>query len=170
MASRALKLGLRGFQIFCAVIVLALTGAIVAATPGPDPAIVNFDLFVAVFAMLSLIYLCLATWNPNFEFHPAIMLLLDGLNVLWFFCGAVATAAILGVRSCSSEDYLKNNQITKGGPNRSNRCRESQASTAFLFFGFFAFVANFVLTFLDSRGRVNLRGAGSTSSPSMTQV
>lgn len=168
MASRALKLGLRGFQIFCALIVVALVGAMVAATPGADPAIVNFDLFVGVFAMLSLIYLTLATWNPNFEFHPAIMLLLDALNVLWWFCGAVATAAILGVHSCSIADYTKNNQITRGGPDQGKRCREAQASTAFLFFGLFAFAANLVLTFLDSRGRVNLRGAG--SSPSMTQV
>jgi len=168
MASRALKLGLRGFQWFCALIVMALVGSMVASTPGGDPAIVNYDLFVAVFAMLSLIYLTVATWNSNFEFHPAIMLVLDILNVVWWFCGAVATAAILGVHSCSSTDFLKDNTITKGGPNQGKRCREAQASTAFLFFGFFGFVANSVLTFLDSRGRVNLRGAG--SSPSMSQV
>jgi len=167
MASRALKLGLRGFQWFCALIVLALISSSVASTPGGDPAIINYDLFVAVFAMLSLFYLTAATFNSNFEFHPAIMLALDILNVLWWFIGAIATAAILGVHSCSSEDYLKDNKITRG-PSSGKRCREAQAATAFLFFGFFAFAANAGLTFLDSRGRVNMRGAG--SSPSMSQV
>jgi len=168
MASRALKLGLRGFQLLCTVILMALVGNMVASTPGPDPAMVNFDLFVAAFALLSLFYLFAATWNESFEVHPAIMLFLDAANVLWWFIGAVATAAILKAHSCSDQDYLKSNIITRDGPDMSKRCREGQASTAFLFFGFFAFVGSTAVTFLDSRGRVNLRGPRST--PSMSQV
>jgi hypothetical protein len=56
--------------------------------------------------MLSLIYLTAATFSENFEFHPVIMLALDILNTLWFFIGAVATAAILGVHSCSSSNAV----------------------------------------------------------------
>jgi len=167
MVSRALNLGLRGFQFFCALIVMALVGSMVASSPGPDPAIVNYDLFVAVFAMLSLIYLTAATFNDSFEFHPAIMLGLDIANTLWFFCGAVATAAILGIQSCSNPDYLKTNKITRGSAHPSNRCREAKAATAFLFFGLFAFIASTVFTGLNSRGRVNMR---SRSSQSMSQV
>jgi len=103
MASRALKLGLRGFQLLCTVILMALVGNMVASTPGPDPAMVNFDLFVAAFALLSLFYLFAATWNESFEVHPAIMLFLDAANVLWWFIGAVATAAILKAHSCSDQ-------------------------------------------------------------------
>jgi hypothetical protein len=85
---------------------MALVGNMIATTRGADPAIVNFDMFVAVFAMLSLIYLTAATFSENFEFHPIIMLTLDILNTLWFFCGAVATAAILGLHSCSSRNAV----------------------------------------------------------------
>jgi len=167
MASRALKLGLRGFQLLCALLVMALVGNMVASTPGADPAIVNYDLFVSVFAMLSLIYLFLATFKERFEIHPAIMLILDAMNVLWWFIGAVATAAILGVNSCTNQDFLKKNQITRGGPDREKRCREGQASTAFLFFGLIAFLGSTAVTFLDSRGRVNMRGG---SVPTMSEV
>jgi hypothetical protein len=87
---------------------MALVGSMIASTRGSDPAIINFDMFVAVFAMLSLIYLTAATFSENFEFHPVIMLALDVLNTLWFFIGAVATAAILGVHSCSSSNAVSN--------------------------------------------------------------
>jgi Membrane-associating domain len=66
-------------------------------------AIVNFDLFVVAWAMLSLFYLILATVNEAFVFHPVLMLGLDVLNTFWFFIGGVATAAILGVKSCSNQ-------------------------------------------------------------------
>jgi len=121
MVSKALALGLRGFQVcassksivqvisqlltlhqfFCALIVLALTANQVAM--GGTPAIINYDLFVSIFALLSLIYLIAATVNESFIMHRAAMLGVDALNVLWLFCAAVATAAILGVHSCNSE-------------------------------------------------------------------
>lgn len=160
MVSRPLALGLRGFQAFCAFIVLALTANQVAM--GGTPAIINYDLFVSIFALLSLIYLIATTLNESFIFHRAIILGLDVLNCLWLFCAAVATAAILGVHSCSNNDYLKGNKICMGSE---KRCRESQASTAFLFFGLFAWIASTAFTFLDSRGSVNMR-----SNPSMSQV
>ncbi|KAF2675087.1 putative non-classical export protein Nce102 [Microthyrium microscopicum] len=163
MVSRPLALGLRGFQFFCMLIVLALTANQVAM--GGTPAIINYDLFTAIFAMLSLIYLTAATLNESFIFHRAIMLGLDAFNLLFIFCAAVATAAILGSHSCSNGDYLKSNKITLGS---SKRCRESQASTAFLFFALAAWIASTVFTFLDSRGSVNMRSG--RSNPTMSQV
>jgi hypothetical protein len=68
-----------------------------------NAAVVNFDLFIVAWAMLSLIYLVLATVNEAFVFHPVIMLGLDVLNTFWFFIGGVATAAILGVHSCNNQ-------------------------------------------------------------------
>jgi len=161
MVSKALNLGLRGFQAFCVFIVLALIGNMIASSHG-SPAIVNFDMFVAVFALLSLIYLVLATINDAFVFNPLIILGLDLLNVLWLFCGAVATGAILGVHSCDDHNYLKHNSITR---NSSKFCHEAQAADAFLFFALFAFIATTVFTALRSRGSVNMR-----SNPSMSQV
>jgi len=207
MPSRAFNLLLRGLQVFCAFIVMALVGNMVAdgksalskqasnstiamivpangngtsmlgnnattivqvPTHYGNAAIVNFDLFVVAWAMLSLIYLVLATVNEAFVFHPAIMLGLDVLNCFWFFIGGVATAAILGVHSCDNQDYLVHNQITRGGLNMEKRCREAQTSTAFLFFGLVTFVASAAFTFLSSRGTVNMRSLG--SGPSMTQL
>jgi len=132
---------------------------------GHTPSIINYDLFAAIFAMLSLVYLIAATLNESFIFHRALMLGIDLANVLFTFCGAVATAAILGVNSCSNNDFVKHNKITM---NSSKRCRESQASTAFLFFALAAWIASTVFTFLDSRGSVNMRGSRSTAT--MSQV
>jgi len=208
MPSRALSLLLRGIQLFCAFIVMALVGNMVAngrsasaeqaASNGTltltipantngstmlgsnstlttsykthygNAPIVNFDLFIVAWAMLSLFYLILATINEAFIFHPAIMLGLDILNTFWFFIGGVATAALLGVHSCSNDNYLRSNQITRGAVNMEQRCHEAQASTAFLFFGLIAFIASAVFTFLSSRGTVNLRSI--SSGPSMSQV
>ena len=64
-------------------------------------------MFVAVFAILSLIYLGLAAWNEGFSIHPALPLALDALNTLFFFCAAVAMAAELGVHSCSNRVSLR---------------------------------------------------------------
>jgi len=132
---------------------------------GGTPAIINYDLFASIFALLSLFYLIAATLNDSFVIHRAIMLGLDVLNCLWLFCAAVATAAILGVHSCTDRGYLKSNKITL---NSEGRCRESQAATAFLFFALFAWLASTAFTFLDSRGGMNMRGARSNAS--MSQV
>lgn len=68
-----------------------------------NPSIINYDMFVAVFAMLSLIYLIAIAFKEDFMGHGAIPLALDLLNTLFFFCGAVAMAAKLGVHSCGNE-------------------------------------------------------------------
>lgn len=82
---------------------MALVGNMIATAIAGNPSIVNYDMFVAVFAMLSLFYLIPATLKEDFAFHPIIMVALDTLNVLFFLCGAIATAAYLGVHSCSNE-------------------------------------------------------------------
>lgn len=53
--------------------------------------------------MLSLIYLILATINESFAINPVFVLAVDGINVLLFFCGAVALAAQLKVHSCGNK-------------------------------------------------------------------
>ncbi len=76
-------------------------------------------------------------------------------------------AAALGAHSCSCDKptyscpYLVNNVVINGGKNgkgevnlptnRSYRCREAQADTAFIWFAFAAFVATFALSFLSWR-------------------
>jgi len=65
------------------------------------------------------------------------------------------------------QKYTTTNHITNGSPNTAKRCREAQASTAFLFFGWAAFMASLIFSVLSGRGNVNMRGV---RRPAMSQV
>ena len=67
-----------------------------------NPSIINYDMFVAVFSMLSLVFLITSAFSGVMSGTP-IPLALDVLNTLFFFCGAVAMAAELGAHSCSND-------------------------------------------------------------------
>jgi hypothetical protein len=82
---------------------MALTGDIIADAVAGNPSSINYTIFVSVFSMLSLIYLVAVAFNDGFVVHPALPLLLDALNTLFFFAGAVALAAKLHVHSCSNQ-------------------------------------------------------------------
>lgn len=81
---------------------MALIGNVIHDATNGNPSLINYDMFVAVFSMLSLFYLIAVAYNDGFAFHPALPLALDTLNVLFFFCAAVAMAAELGAHSCSN--------------------------------------------------------------------
>lgn len=90
-----------GTQFFCALIVMALVGNMIATAYAGNSAMVNYDMFVSVFGMLSLLYLLPTTFLDSYSV-PIVNIALDVLNVLFWFCGAVATAAYLHVHSCSN--------------------------------------------------------------------
>jgi len=75
----------------------------IATSFSGDPSLVNYDMFVAVFSMLSLFYLIAIAFKEQFTFHKFVPAGLDLLNALFFFCAAVAMAAELGVHSCSNK-------------------------------------------------------------------
>lgn len=81
---------------------MALVGNMIATSFAGNPATVNYAMFVAVFAMLSLFYLIAIAFNESFTGHAIIPLALDGLNVLLWFAAAVALATGLGVHSCNN--------------------------------------------------------------------
>lgn len=58
------------------------------------------------------------------------------------------------------KDYLRENSITNGGRDMSKRCHEAKAVTAFLWFGFAAYLASTILSGLASTGG---RGGGMRS-------
>ena len=132
--------------------------------------IINYTMFVAVFAMLSLLYLIGAAIIESIAI-PLALLALDAINTLLFLIGGIALAAYLGVHSCSNrvclmrrmtsgnhsyltalQGYVIDNKITNGSLNPSKRCREMQAVCAFLWFGFAAWAASLGLSALASRG------------------
>merc|ERR1712227_797821 len=111
-------------------------------------------MFVAVFCMLSLFYLILVSVKESFTIHPAFPLTLDILCTIFTLIAGIATAAYLNVHSCSNQDYLNSNIITRGS---GSRCREAQASTA--------------MSGLATRGGANVRPGGiRRSGPAMSQV
>ncbi|EGP92684.1 unnamed protein product [Zymoseptoria tritici ST99CH_1A5] len=162
-----INLALRGFQFFCTLIVMALVGNMIAM--GADPAVVNYTMFCAVIAMLALIFLIPATIKEEWSIMPAIPFALDAIIVLFWFCAAVALAARLGAHSCSNNDYLRSNSVIRGASQRGSACREGQAATAFLWFGWAAFVGSLVFTGLGLKGGSPARG-GIRRGPAMSQV
>lgn len=80
---------------------MALIGNMIATSFAGDHSMVNFDMFVAVFAMLSLFYLIAATVMEGLMI-PVVVIALDVLNTVFFLIAGIATAAYLGVHSCSN--------------------------------------------------------------------
>ena len=90
-------------QILWTVLILALTGNMIHEAKAGNPSIVNYVIFVAVFAIVSLVYLTLASAKPSFAVSPLLLVLVDGLCTLFFLIGGIALAAKLGVHSCGNQ-------------------------------------------------------------------
>jgi ABC-type dipeptide/oligopeptide/nickel transport system permease subunit len=165
-------LGLRAWEFLWSLLIMALVGNMIAEAFAGNPGTVNYSMFVSVFSMVSLFYLIPASWNSDWAFHPIIMVVVDVLNCIFFFCAAIALAAKLRCHSCGNQSYLASNEITNGAHNMGKRCREAQASTAFLWFGWAGYMASVIISVLMSRSSTsNLRGrSGSRRRPNMTQV
>lgn len=88
-------------QFLFTLLIVALTGNMISLAIGGNPSIVNFDMFVGIFSFLTLFYAILVAFREDFSGHPALPSLLDGLNVFFFFCAGIATAAYLQTGSCT---------------------------------------------------------------------
>ncbi|PGH08771.1 hypothetical protein AJ79_05870 [Helicocarpus griseus UAMH5409] len=173
MALRGVNIALRILQTIFAVIIMALIGNMINEAYNESSSTVNYVLFVPAFTLLTMFYLLTATINDSFIVHPAVMFLVDLLNLIFVFCGAVALPSKLRVHDCSNEEYTSTNTITRDGSDLEQRCREAQASTAFLWFLWAAFLASTIISGLAMRGSmVDMRGPrpGRRGHPSMSQV
>lgn len=90
-------------KFLMALLVMALTGDMIHRANNGNPSIVNYVMFCAVFAMLSLLYLIPSAIKESLTITPILPVALDVLNALFWFCGAVALAAKLGVHSCGND-------------------------------------------------------------------
>ena len=128
----------RGIQFLFVVIVLALAGALVANQPsGGAPSQINYAIFVGVFSLLTWFYTAGASsFSPDGLGSPFVIVILDCLNLLFYFAGGIAMAVALQVHSCGNIDYLRDNEIIAGS---TPRCHEAQTLTAFLWFGMSSF-------------------------------
>ena len=82
---------------------MALIGNMIAEAFSGNPATVNYALYTSVFSMFTLIYLIPASYNINWAGHPIIMIIIDALNCVFFFCAAIALAAKLECHSCTNK-------------------------------------------------------------------
>ena len=90
-------------QFIFTIIILGLIGNMIAEAFAGNPSVVNFAMFTAVFGLLSLLYLTLASFTEKFIIHPILLVVVDALNSFFFFVAGVALAAELGVESCGNE-------------------------------------------------------------------
>jgi hypothetical protein len=125
---------LRALEFTFAVIVLSMAAALVANQPsGGSPSQINYSVFVGVFSLLSWFYTVGASsFSPDGLGSAIIVVILDSLNILFYFCGGIAMAVALKVHSCGNVAYVITNSITAGS---TQRCHEAQTLTAFLWFG-----------------------------------
>jgi hypothetical protein len=171
-----IKTLIRGFQLFCTLIVTALIGNVIASNvsaAGSATAAINFSMFVAVICWLAAIYglVCTLTGVMSSVAKPIIILSLDGVATLFTFIDAVVLAAKLKAVNCADLDpkNLGDDYIAFGSLDDTKRCREIQASTAFLWFLFATFIGSLFFSFGDFKGR-GVGGSVHSSRPSMAQV
>ncbi|KAL1981755.1 hypothetical protein VTN96DRAFT_2182 [Rasamsonia emersonii] len=172
MAMRIVGLPLRGLEFVFTVIVMALVGNIIAQAFAGNPATINYAMFCAAFSMVSLFYLIPATWNDGLAGHPIIVIIVDLLNAIFFLTSGIALAARLQAHSCTNNNYLAHNEVTNGSlHHREKRCREAQATDAFLWFAWAAYTASLILSIINARSSTNLRPSRpNIRRPGMAQV
>lgn len=168
MVSRVLGMGLRAWQLICAIIVTAMAGNNIARATNGTHSIINYTLFVGVWWLFTLLYFLPTSFIDKFAI-PIVDMAFDGLSVLFGFCAAVALPAYLGAHSCSNRRYTLYNGVTNSSPQLEQNCRQAQTATAFLWFGWAAFVATLVFSAMAGKGGA-ARGGIRRGGPSMSQV
>lgn len=155
-----IQIGLRALQLLWIIILTSLLGNLIATAHNNalvTNSAVNFSLFVTVLAWLATLYGLALAFVSSLAI-PIVVLAADALVVLFSFISGIVLAALLRSRNCSSFGG-------QGGLEK--KCRELQASTAFMWFLFATFLGT-----LAFAGMAFKRGGGSAvrGGPSMKQV
>ncbi|CCH46957.1 Non-classical export protein 2 [Wickerhamomyces ciferrii] len=162
---------LRGLNFVFLVIVLGLTGSLIAGQDHKNPQ-VNFALFAAVFGLVLNSFYGLIANFVSFLAWPVILFIIDFLNLVFTFAGATALAVAIRTHSCTNQDYLDNNNVAQGS---TDRCRKAQAVVAFLYFSFFVFLGTFAFSAVGlisggAFGSSSKRSAPKTGIPTISTV
>jgi len=158
----------RVFQFIFILLTTALIGNAIHEAFSGNPSGVNFAIFVDVFCWVVLFYGLAASFMEGLAM-PMLLFALDGIAAILSLIAALVLSAKLGVHSCGNPGYLKSNNYTNGAHDMSKRCHELQASTAFFWFLFTAFLASIAMTFMNRGGSTSMRG-GIRKGPSMSTV
>lgn len=81
---------------------MALIGNMIATAFAGNPAVVNYDMFVAAFAMFTLLFYLIPVTVKEDLGIPILTVTLDFLNTIFWLCAGIATAAELTCHSCSN--------------------------------------------------------------------
>lgn len=81
---------------------MSLIGNMINQAFAGNPSSINYTMFVSAFSLFTLFYLIPASFNSDWAIHPIIMITVDLLNTIFFFCAAIALAAKLEVHSCGN--------------------------------------------------------------------
>ena len=162
-----------------------MAGNNIARATNGTHSIINYTLFVGVWWLFTLLYFLPTAFIDKFAI-PIVDMVMDGLSVLFGFCAAVALPAYLGAHSCSNrvrnllrsfgahqlidiQNYTLHNGVTTSSPGLEQNCRQAQTATAFLWFGWAAFVATLIFSAMAGKGGA-ARGGIRRGGPSMSQV
>lgn len=169
--SGIISIALRALAFLWTLLITALIGNVIASNinaAGSASAAVNFTMFVAALSWVAVLYGLAANFITAL-LVPLIMIPLDALAVIFTFISAIVLAAKLRAVNCGNINgrNLPGNWIAFGSADNEKRCREIQASTAFMWFLWATFCALLFFTWKQSRSPF----AGSRSSrPTMSQV
>ncbi|KAL2157104.1 hypothetical protein VTH06DRAFT_7019 [Thermothelomyces fergusii] len=164
-----IQLILRAVQLLFIIILTGLIGNVIASNEhaaGSATAAVNFSMFVIALSWVAALVGLATSLLERIALPVLILFVADGSATLFTFIDAIVLAAKLRAVNCSNTKGRPASWIGYGSYDDEKRCREIQASTAFMWFLFATFAAALVLSFLAFR-----RGGGSMrSGPTMSQV
>ncbi|KAL7793557.1 putative non-classical export protein Nce102 [Trichoderma ceciliae] len=174
--SNLIKIMLRGIALIWTLLITALIGNVIASNVNGHMVTLNFTIFVATLSWIALLYGLLAIFIESLAM-PALLLLLDGLATLFTFICAIVLAAELRAPNCGNipNDHLPSDWIGFGSHDDEKRCREIQASTAFMWFLWACFCLILFLTVMDARSSgfsasSRFSRSSRSSRPAMSQV
>ncbi|CAK7262636.1 hypothetical protein SEPCBS57363_000167 [Sporothrix epigloea] len=169
----AILIILRCVQLLFIIICVGLIGNVIATNVNGHMSAINYALFACIIAWIACLWgIAAAFFTMLAEGVLAYALLaFDVLAVLFTFIAAIVLPAKLKAVNCGGDLSVERrgtNWIGFGSLDDEKRCRELQASTAFLWFLLATLVASLMLTLVSFR-RSGGSSAGS-SAPHMSQV
>lgn len=160
-------LGLRALQFLWTLLITALISDVISDAFSGNPSSINYTIFVAVFSWFVLLFGLVASIVEAFNI-PIILMIGDGLAALFSLIAGIVLAAKLNVHSCSNYGYTSTNSVTNGAYNQKKRCRELQASCAFFWFLWLAYMGTLAFSAMNRKSAAP-RG-GVRKGPAMTQA
>lgn len=165
-----INLILRGLQFLWALLTIALIGNVIDNNRTGSESAINYAMFSVIIAWLALLLGLAGAFVSAFSegIFGWAALALDAAATLFTLIAGIVLAAKLHSVSCGGDlTSHSSSWIGFGSSNDEKRCRELQASTAFLWFLSACLAGSLVMTFLNHR-----RGGTSSVStgPHMSQV